>query len=170
MNVKKELWLVVIFFIVGIILVFNRKDEEPDIISFKNHIEVKVSGEIVRDTTLIFYNPTTYGTVFKSIDNLKNEYSDFSKFDFKEKINESLTINIPTLDINNQYNPNNNKICINKATKEELITLYQIGEKRADKILLYINQNKRINSWMILKEIISVSNESIERIKEQAYL
>ena len=150
---------------------FSREEEivEPNYQS--NPIEVTIEGEILRETTLYYYRPTTYGVVLRKIENLKNEYSDFTKFDYKEKIVESTLINIPTLDINNKYNPNyQNKICINNSTKDELKTLYQIGEKRADKILSYIENQRRIDSWNKLKEIISVSDEAIKRIKEQAYL
>ena len=174
MYKKKELIIIVIFVILSFGLVFFSKeptDEDLPIMDIVHPIEVKIEGEIIRETTLYYYKPTTYGVVLRKIEKLKNEYSDFSKFDYKEKIEESISINIPSLDINNKYNPNlKNKICINSATKDELMSLYQIGDKRADKILSYIANQKKITTWDKLKEIISVSDEAIKRIKEQAYL
>lgn len=171
MYKKRELLIIAIFIVITLFVFIFDDSKEETVIKTKNPIIVNVGGEVIRDTTLIYYNPTTYGVVINKIRNVKNEYSDFSKFDYSSVIDKSLDIIIPTVDINNNYSFNNgSKICINKATKEELITLYQIGEKRADKILLYIKEQKRITSWEILKEIISVSDESIKKIKEQAYL
>jgi len=174
MYKKKELIMIGLFGIISILLIYfwnEPTDEKLPLVVGKNPIEVKIDGEIARETVLYYYKPTTYGVVLRKIENLKNEYSDFSKFDYKQMIEESVSISIPTLDYNNRYNPNNkNKICINTATKEELKSLYQIGDKRADKILSYIANQKKIYSWDKLKEIISVSDEAIKRIKEQAYL
>ena len=174
MYKKKELVIIGLFGIISLLIVYFWKEPTNDnlpLVLGSNPIEVKIDGEIARKTILYYYKPTTYGVVLRKIEKLKNEYSDFSNFDYKEKIEESVSISIPTLDVNNKYNPNlNNKICINTATKDELKSLYQIGDKRADKILLYIANQKKIYSWDKLKEIISVSDEAIKRIKEQAYL
>ena len=172
MYKKKELFIIGFFIIITILLMYFSKDKEEPINDYEiSPIEIVIDGEIIRKTTLYYYRPTTYGVVLRKIANLKNEYSDFSKFDYQEKIIENTLITIPTLDINNKYSPNhNNKICINTATKEELKTLYQIGDKRADKILSYIANQKRISSWEKFKEITSVSDETIKRIKKQAFL
>ncbi|MBO5711197.1 MAG: helix-hairpin-helix domain-containing protein, partial [Acholeplasmatales bacterium] len=54
-------------------------------------------------------------------------------------------------------------------TKDELLTLYGIGEARADKIIEY-RINDRIDTFNELRELLGVSNEIISKIKSQAVL
>ena len=56
-----------------------------------------------------------------------------------------------------------------EKSKEELIKIYGIGEKRADKIIAY-RKTTKIKSFEELKTLIGVSNEIIEKIKQQAIL
>ena len=61
------------------------------------------------------------------------------------------------------------KININVASTDELITLYGIGEKRAQAIIDY-RKNKKIESFSELKELLGVSDEVIINIKDKAVL
>ena len=49
------------------------------------------------------------------------------------------------------------------------MSLYGIGEARANKIIEY-RKNKKIETWDEFKKIIGVSNEIMEAIKEKAVL
>ena len=118
MYKKKEimyLTIIAILFIIGI-LIINKdgKHSSSEVIS-KNKIIINIDGEIARKTTIEYQEKTTYGTVFINVKNLLNEYSDLSKFNFYESIDKSMVINIPTLDINNNYN-SSSFININTAT------------------------------------------------------
>lgn len=147
------------------------KEEKGPVIVEAAKIEVTVEGEVLRRVTYVYYRPITYGLVLSRIENVRNEYSDFSSFDRTKEITESITIIIPSLDKNNEYQEEeSSKMNIHHASKEELMKLYQVGEKRAEKIINYISTIGKIASWDKLKEIISVSEEAMERIKEQAVL
>ena len=172
MYKKKEimyLTIIAILFIIGI-LIINKdgKHSSSEVIS-KNKIIINIDGEIARKTTIEYQEKTTYGTVFINVKNLLNEYSDLSKFNFYESIDKSMVINIPTLDINNNYN-SSSFININTATKKELMTLPQIGEKRSEAIINYIKKNGKIKTWTEFFRIVSIKDDYKEVIKRQAIL
>ena len=61
------------------------------------------------------------------------------------------------------------KININSAALDELTTIYGIGIKRGNRII-EARSTKKISSWTELKALIEVSDEVMEKIKEQAVL
>ena len=147
----------------------NKADEPTEYIETNTNIVIELDGEIARKTTLVFHSKITYGTVFLKINNLLNEYSDLSSFDLYKTIEFSINIHIPTIDKNNHYD-SQAYIKINTATKHELMSLPQIGEKRSEKIIDYIKTNGRINTWEEFFKIVSVNDENKEIIKKQAVL
>ncbi|MDE7100462.1 MAG: helix-hairpin-helix domain-containing protein [Anaeroplasmataceae bacterium] len=176
---KKEFILVgvglLVLVIVGIIFNLNKRKESisqvEDIVDAKEYIEIHVEGEISKPITLTYYQPISYGVLFMHIRVFLNEYSNLKEFDLNEIINESITVSIPTLDKGNHYQEKDDVIHINQASKKELMNLYQIGDKRSDKILEYRAQNGVIQSWDILWEIVSIKNDEIKRtIQKQAVL
>ena len=172
MYKKKEimyLTIIVILFIVGILIMNKDSKQLPTEVISKKKIIIDIDGEIARRTTIEYQGKTTYGMVFINVKNLLNEYSDLSKFDFYESIDRSMEIKIPTLDINNNYN-SNSFININTATKKELMTLPQIGEKRSEAILNYIKKNGKIKTWTEFFSIVSIKDDYKEVIKNQAIL
>ena len=160
--------IILILFIFGLLLFDENKEEHQSVIS-KQNIVINIDGEIARRTTIEYQSRITYGTVFISVKNLLNEYSDLSKFDLYASIDKSMDITIPTLDINNNYN-SNSFIDINKASKKELMTLPQIGEKRSEAIINYIMENGKIKTWTEFFSIVSIRDEYKEVIKKQAIL
>lgn len=172
---KKEFLLtgigLFIFLVIGIISCQRKPTElEKQLEVSSNEIIIRIEGEVVRPATLYFYQTTNYGVVLSKIKYLYNKYSDLKDFDLKEQIHKSMTIVIPTLDINNHYNEES-KIQINSATQSELMSLYLIGEKRSEKILDYRIKNGKFKSWEEFWEVASVKNEEAQkRIKKQAIL
>lgn len=173
---RKKEWIltgigILIFLLVGIISCYPKKQNnsiETEVVP--KEIVIQIEGEVVRPATLTFYQSTNYGVVLKRIQYLLNIYSDIHGFDLKEQIHTSMTIVIPTIDGNNDYNENQ-KIHINQATQEELMMLYQIGEKRSEKILAYRLKNGSFKNWKDFWEVVSISNEETQkRIKKQAIL
>ena len=61
------------------------------------------------------------------------------------------------------------KVSISYSSFDELITVYGIGEKRANKIIDY-RKNKKILSYKELQQILGVSNEVMVKIKSQTIL
>lgn len=174
MYKKKELFIflgLAIFIIIFIIIknFNNEKKEETNIINKPNNIVVKIEGEIVRPVKLEYNKPISYGVLFIKIKNNLNEYSDLSTFDYNEIISISVNILIPSNDTYSQY-CTKDRININTAAKEELIKLPQIGEKRAQKIIDYINESGKIRSWNIFFDIVGVPENAKEAIKKQAIL
>ena len=147
----------------------NDKKEKEILENNNNMIIITIDGELARKTTLIFQSQTTYGTVFLKVKSLLNEYSDLSNFDLYKSITSSENIFIPSIDKNNHYD-NSVYININTATKEQLMSLPQIGEKRSQKILDYIKNNGRIKTWDEFFKIATVKDEYKDKIKEQAIL
>lgn len=170
MYKKKEIVFVVITMLIMIIGYFIlSKDEIKETKYTDSTIIINIEGELAKDVCLEYQNSVTYGTVFLRIKSLLNEYSDLSNFDVYEIISYNLDINIPTKDIGNNYSEPT-KIHINSATKSELMTLPQIGEKRSQVIIEYIRENGRISSWDLFFELVKIKNDYKEIIKQQAIL
>ncbi len=174
MYKKKELFIFLglLSFIIIFILIksFDEEKEDNDyIINMPDNIVIKIDGEIVRPIKLEYNKPISYGVLFIKIKNNLNEYSDLSSFDHNEIISESINISIPSNDNYSQYSTKD-KININTATASELVKLPQIGEKRAQKIINYIDNNGKIKSWNIFFDIVGVPENVKETIKNQAIL
>ena len=172
MYKRKEyifIFLIILIIIVGYFI--NRKgDEEVPVINSKKTIIVTLDGEIARRTRLEFQNQITYGTVFIRVKSLLNEYSDLQSFDLQQVIYDNTDIDIPTIDVKSNYEITNKIININNATKKELMTLPQIGEKRSETILDYIKANGKIKTWDEFFSIVSLKDEYKEEIKRKAIL
>lgn len=69
----------------------------------------------------------------------------------------------------NKNNSTKGKLCLNTASKRELMSLPGIKESRAEKIIGY-RKNKKIESYSELKKILGLSDDAIENIKKQAFL
>lgn len=138
--------------------------------SYKKYVYITLEGEItVEAVTFKVPYGYSYGNIINTIKLYTNRYS-IIDYDSKERFVSDTTITILSTDLNNNLDiSNQNKININTANKNQLITLYGIGEKRAEFIIEYRN-NKYIKSFDELKKILGVSDAVIEKIKEQAIL
>ncbi len=153
--------------------------------SSSNYITITIKGEItVEKLELKIPKGQTYRYIINSIkDSYLNDYSKLDD-DYKKRYYENTTIIIDTQDtysikkeeIKNdkpsitQTKPSKpEKININNASYYELISLYGIGEKRANNILEYLVNNK-FQSFYELQKFLGVSDEIITRIQEQAIL
>lgn len=177
---KKKEVLIIILIIITIIAVsilpnlnlnndeVNINIEEPN--NNVGYVEVTVVGEIIVESiTYTVPYGSSYSNLIKYLKNITNDYSIIDSYNdicFKE----DTTITILSTDDNRLSSYNlDYKISINTANKSELIKIYGIGEKRSEKIIEYRKSNK-ISSFSELKSLLGVSDEIIERIKEEAIL
>lgn len=174
MNRKKEIIIIIIIIITSIFLAFlpkiiNNTKEEKKIENVDNNIEIIVTGEINTDS-LVLEVPKgiSYGYIINKIKLYLNDYSIIEK-NFNQRYYENSTIVIESSDIQNDIENNVGRININTASYQELIGLYGIGEKRANKIIEY-REKQKIISFEELKKIIGVSDAVIQAIKQQAFL
>ncbi len=184
---KKELFIVIGIFVVILGLAFstnlgdlfrNKKQMseqeriEPTILQEEKtkYVQLTITGELLVDELkLNVPYGYSFGNIVGVLQGYANAYS-ILKFDDNTRFYEDTSLVIQTTDSrNSEYYESEEKIIISKASREELIQLYGIGEKRAERIIEY-RQDKRITSFDELKSIIGVSNEVIDRIKKQAIL
>ena len=177
MYKKKEIIIIITIISLSIFLAFlpsiiNNKNEE-EIIEEKddnNLINIRIIGEIkVDELNIEIPKGFTYGYIISKIGLYLNNYSVIDNNKLNKYYEDSVII-IESLDTNKEYNIDSiNLININKASKDELVKLYGIGEKRSEAIIEY-RSNKKIESFEELKELLGVSNEVISNIKEKATL
>ncbi len=174
--------IIVIIFIIGItaflafmpILTSNNDNVEA---SSKppSTIKINITGELrVNELNIRIPYGYSYGYIISKIEVYLNDYSiiDDNKtkryYEDTKIVIKSSDIKIePTATV--EPTDTSDKININTATKNDLITLYGIGEKRALAIIEY-RETKKIESFDELKELIGVSEDVINAIKEKAVL
>ena len=179
MRRKKELIIIILIVVVTIFLAFmpmilSKKNENEDDIIKKEEkltINITIKGELKVDELKIkIPYGYSYGYIINKIELYLNKYSVISNDRTKRYYEDSVII-IESNDTNNTKSiiDNTGKININTALEDELVTLYGIGDKRAKAIIEY-RKIKKIETFTELKELLGVSNEVIENIKEKAFL
>lgn len=176
MNRQKEIILIISIIVLSIFLAFlpkmcsSKNTSEEETINIDNQIKITIKGELKIDSLeLELPKGVSYGYIISKIELYLNDYS-IVNTNFNLRYYENTTIEIESSDNQNDKTDDNiGKININKASFNELIGLYGIGEKRANKIIEY-RMNKQIETFDELKKIIGVSNEIIEAIKKCAFL
>ncbi|MBR6072543.1 MAG: helix-hairpin-helix domain-containing protein [Acholeplasmatales bacterium] len=179
MRRKKE--IIIIILIVGItiflafmpMLLANRNSEiEENSTNNKSTINITVKGELkVEEVNIRIPYGYAYGYVITKIEAYLNKYSIVSSNKTKRYYDDSIIV-IESSDTKKDYTEaidTNDKIDINNANLDELIKLYGIGEKRAKAIIEY-RDKKKIETFVELKELLGVSDEVINNIKEKAFL
>ena len=155
-------------------MILSKKNEnEDDIIKEEEKltINITIKGELKVDELKIkIPYGYSYGYIINKIELYLNKYSVISNDRTKRYYEDSVII-IESNDTNNTKSiiDNTGKININTALEDELVTLYGIGDKRAKAIIEY-RKIKKIETFTELKELLGVSNEVIENIKEKAFL
>lgn len=146
-------------------LITEEEKENP------NYVTITVKGEILEDNYEIeIPYGYSYGNIIKYLQRVSNDYSIINYNNLDEKYYEDTTIIISSTDEGYAiYDDEDLNICINTASKSELMNIYGIGEKRSDKIIEY-RSNKKIESFSELQDLLGVSDAIMEEIKKQAIL
>ena len=176
---KKEIFIIIIIVLLTLIIAFYPKlfDNDDSNATINpdetRYIKITISGEIKVDSqTYEVPYGSTLGNLMYQINLIKNDYT-IMPTDYKTRLYKDTQIILDTIDIGNKYSDDEKiegasaLININTAPKELLVTIYGIGEKRADKIIEARKTNK-ITSFIELKSLLGVSDEIIEKIKKQA--
>ena len=179
MRKKKEIIIIILIISVTIFLAFmpmilskrGENVEEPE--KKPTTISITIKGELKKEEINIkIPYGYSYGYIISKIQVYLNNYSivDDNK---TKRYYEDTVIVIKSTDINkdvtDEIDTNNGLININKAQVDDLVKLYGIGEKRAKAIIEY-REKKKIETFEELRELLGVSNEVIENIKEKAFL
>lgn len=98
------------------------------------------------------------------------ENNDISSINLSEKVYDEMKIHVyeigeEVISIENETINSTGKINLNTASKEELLTLTGIGEKKAEEIIEYRNQNK-FESIDDLKNISGIGDKTFEKLKD----
>lgn len=179
MRRKKEIIIIILIVGVTILLAFmpmllaKRNSEIEDVTTTnKSTINITVKGELkVEEVNIKIPYGYAYGYVITKIEAYLNKYSIVSSNKTKKYYDDSIIV-IESSDTKKDYTEVidiDDKIDINNASCDALVKLYGIGEKRAKAIIEY-RDKKKIETFVELKELLGVSDEVINNIKEKAFL
>lgn len=186
---KKEIIIIIGILFVTVILILipiitkniTSKTEEKE---SEDYINIKIEGEInyladpfdetsiTNNLNLTFPSGVSFGEINKVIYVYYTKYTNIN-LSFQTRYYKDTTITIPSsyqggtkIEEDNQ---DESKININKATLQELKTLYGIGDRRAELIIEY-RKTKQFENYEELKSLLGVSDEIIEIIKSASVL
>jgi hypothetical protein len=178
---KKEIISIISIILITLILAFlptllsktKVKMEDVDEETKTSTIIISIDGEVTRDDLSIEVPyGASYGYILSKIKIYLNSYSIIDS-DLTKQYYESQTITIASSDIdcytNEEIYVDSTKISLSTASYDELISLYGIGQKRAETLIEY-RESHTLDSWETIRSLLGVSNEVIENIQEKAVL
>lgn len=145
--------------------------------------DIKESSEIMLHITGAVKNPGVIEVdkdfrlkdVVDKCGGLKED-ADINNINLAMKVEDEMKIHIPSIEetnenikdisnINQNIDNQNNKVNLNKATKEELMTLPGIGESKSEKIIQYREDNifKKIDD---IKNVNGIGDKTFESFKD----
>lgn len=163
-------YILPILFIIISIVTYNIGSKKHEVIFLnKNtkYISVYVKGAIKNEKKLKVKKNTTLEQIINLCGGI-NEKADISNLNMKQKVKDGDIIEIPSKiqELTNieESIEKEEKVNINKADKEELMTLDGIGEKTAEKIIQYREEN-RFKNIEDIKNVSGIGDKKYERIK-----
>lgn len=160
----------------------NQKENEKDVDSDLENLDKKVyiSGEVLHSGVYAIEDGDRLDDLVKKAGGL-TERADINAINLALRLEDQMKIYIPNIDENQNINADNPqtlgqsqsisnqslqaKININIASKEELMTLPNIGKKRADAIIEYRKQ-KRFEKIEEIKNVSGIGDKYFEAMKD----
>lgn len=156
----------------------NEKDVDSDLENLDK--KVYISGEVLHSGVYSIEDGDRLDDLVKKAGGL-TERADINAINLALRLEDQMKIYIPNIDENQNINADNPqtlgqsqsisnqrlqaKININIASKEELMTLPNIGEKRADAIIEYRKQ-KRFEKIEEIKNVSGIGDKYFEAMKD----
>ena len=162
---KQNLIIIVVFMVIvfGFYLI-SCNDSEKIIESNTNdsiYVSVNVFGEVKREGEFVVPGTWTLEDLFNYV-GIKNT-ADLSSFNLKEGVIDGMVYEVSSVSINSMNYQN--KININTASKEMLMSLKGIGESIANKIITYRN-NTPFAKIEDIKNVSGIGDAMYEKIKD----
>lgn len=164
---KKQNLIIIVIFVIAVFIFYlfscNEKNEVINVssINSKNDlVVVNVSGEVYRAGKYEISKTWTIKMLFEYVG--VKDTADLSGFDLLGNV-ESRNYYIPK--IVHTKEEDSKKVNINKASKEELMTLQGIGESIAGRIISYREKNP-FKSIEELKNVSGIGEKLYEKIKD----
>lgn len=167
----------IVFLIVGYFV--KDKRSETDISDMFQEV---VTDEKHSEKTIIVYvngevkNPGVYNLKENSrteelikISGGFTEKADRERLNLAKMLKDEDYIYVDTIDSENKSEGKrkDNKVNLNKASKEELKSIPGIGDVTAEKIINYRDENNRFNSLEEIKNIDRIGEKTFEKIKDK---
>ena len=151
----------------------TEKDESPNLENFDK--KVYISGEVLHSGVYDIKDGDRLDDLVKKAGGL-TEKADINAINLALRLEDQMKIYIPNIDENQNINADNpkalglsqpisnqnsqTKVNLNLASKEELMTLPNIGEKRAEAIIEY-REKKRFEKIEEIKNVSGIGDKSV---------
>ena len=122
-----------------------------------NLVSVEISGEVNVPGVYYIFSGGTLNDAIVQAGGFTND-ADMLSIDLNKTITSDTSIYVPSLD-------EIEKVNINRATKEELLSLNGIGNVIADRIILYRNSNGSFNSIEDIKKVNGIGEVLYSKIE-----
>ena len=156
----------------------TEKDESPNLENFDK--KVYISGEVLHSGVYDIKDGDRLDDLVKKAGGL-TEKADINAINLALRLEDQMKIYIPNIDENQNINADNpkalglsqpisnqnsqTKVNLNLASKEELMTLPNIGEKRAEAIIEY-REKKRFEKIEEIKNVSGIGDKYFDAMKD----
>ncbi len=166
---KNKYFRIVIFgLIAGLVILGLRKEEPKEETEYSNSIVtndcvVEIKGEVNKAGIYSVDSNSRVNDIIALANGLTDN-ADIININLAEKVTDGMVIIIPSL---KKEDVSSDKVNINTATKEELMTLMGIGEAKALSIISYRTNNNGFKSIEEIKNVNGISEKLFLSIKDQ---
>lgn len=162
-NKKIFKYLIIIFVILVMVVLGIFINDNEDVVYNQDEIVYEIVVEIKGEVM----NPSIYTMPENTrISDLISVAGGFTSSADTESVNLASKLEDGMIIVINKFDSNDNKININKASVEELMTLPGIGNSKAEAIIEYRNANGFYKNIEELMNVSGISKSVFDKIKE----